>query len=63
MRRSPRPLPNTRHLEWFHDHVRIERRYLDGALSPAGGALRPDPDAPGLGVRLKRADLEVFRTA
>ena len=54
---------NTRHLEWFHDHVRIERRYLDGALSPAGGALRPDPDAPGLGVRLKRADLEVFRTA
>src|SRR3954466_13022840 len=31
-----------RHLEWFHDHVRIERMLFDGMLDPVDGALRPD---------------------
>lgn len=44
-----------RHLEYFHDHVRFESRLFDGTLSAAGGVLRPDPDAPGLGLTL-RAD-------
>jgi len=47
-----------RHLEWFHDHVRIERRFFEGWLEPRGGRLRPDPDAPGLGVALRRPDVE-----
>ena len=47
-----------RHLEYFHDHARIERMLFDGALEPDGGALRPDPDRPGLGVELKAADAE-----
>ncbi|WP_345703038.1 enolase C-terminal domain-like protein [Pseudonocardia eucalypti] len=45
--------PNLRHLEWFHDHVRIEQRFFDGALDPAGGALRPDPHTAGNGLRLQ----------
>jgi L-alanine-DL-glutamate epimerase-like enolase superfamily enzyme len=49
-----------RHLEYFHDHARVERLLFDGALVPAGGALRPDPDRPGLGVELKQADAERF---
>jgi L-alanine-DL-glutamate epimerase-like enolase superfamily enzyme len=51
-------LPTRRHLEWFHDHVRVERLLFDGALEPAGGALRPDPDRPGLGIELKRKEAE-----
>jgi L-alanine-DL-glutamate epimerase-like enolase superfamily enzyme len=46
--------PNLRHLEWFHDHVRIERMFFDGALDPTGGTLRPHPTAPGNGLCLRR---------
>ncbi|MEO9138933.1 MAG: enolase C-terminal domain-like protein [Jatrophihabitans sp.] len=53
--------PNLRHLEYFHDHVRIENLIFDGALDPTGGALRPDQTRPGLGLELKRADAEKFR--
>jgi L-alanine-DL-glutamate epimerase-like enolase superfamily enzyme len=49
-------VPRRRHLEWFHDHVRIERMLLEGFVEPDGGVLRPDPGRPGLGVELKRAD-------
>jgi hypothetical protein len=38
--------------------VRVERLLLDGFLEPESGALRPDPDRPGLGVELRRADAE-----
>jgi L-alanine-DL-glutamate epimerase-like enolase superfamily enzyme len=54
-------VPNLRHLEWFHDHVRIESMFFDGALDPAGGTVRPDPDAPGLGLTLRAADAERYR--
>ena len=54
-------VPNLRHLEYFHDHVRIEEMLFDGALSPCHGALRPDDEAPGLGVTFKEADAEQFR--
>lgn len=45
-----------RHLEWFHDHVRIERLLFDGSIEPQGGYMQPDLDRPGLGLELKRAD-------
>lgn len=45
-----------RHLEWFHDHVRIERLLFDGAVEPERGYLHPDRGRPGLGLELKRAD-------
>ena len=49
-----------RHLEYFHDHARIERLLFDGALTPADGVLRPDADRPGLGIELKARDAEDF---
>lgn len=56
-------VPNFRHLEWFHDHVRIENMFFDGTLTPVGGALRPDASAPGLGLELRRSDAEPYRVA
>jgi L-alanine-DL-glutamate epimerase-like enolase superfamily enzyme len=52
---------NLRHLEWFHNHVRIESMFFDGALDPAGGNVRPDPTAPGLGLTLREPDAEHYR--
>ena len=49
-------LGRLRHLEYFHDHERIERMLFDGAPEPIGGMLRPDLSRPGLGLELKRAD-------
>ena len=49
-----------RHLEYFHDHVRIEHMLFDGALTPRGGALHPDLTRPGLGLELKQADARRF---
>ena len=54
-------MPNLRHVEYFHDHQRIERMFFDGALDPAGGALRPDPDRPGHGLMHRHADTERYR--
>lgn len=45
-----------RNLEYFHDHVRIERMFFDGVPEPAGGALKPDLSRPGIGLELKQAD-------
>jgi len=49
-----------RHLEYFHDHVRIERIFFDGVLEPIDGQLRPDLTSPGNGLELKRADAERY---
>jgi hypothetical protein len=49
-----------RHVEWFHDHVRIERMFFDGAPVPADGTIAPDLSRPGHGLTLKRADVERF---
>ncbi|GAA3951520.1 enolase C-terminal domain-like protein [Streptomyces marokkonensis] len=50
-----------RHLEYFHDHVRVERLLFDGAPAPDQGALCPDPDRPGLGLEVRWADAEPYR--
>ncbi|MEU0600180.1 enolase C-terminal domain-like protein [Streptomyces sp. NPDC006393] len=50
-----------RHLEYFHDHVRVEDLLFDGTLSPADGALRPDTARLGLGLDVKWADGEPYR--
>jgi L-alanine-DL-glutamate epimerase-like enolase superfamily enzyme len=56
-------VPNLRHLEWFHDHVRIESLFFDGTLDPSGGVIRPDPAAPGLGLAFKAADAGPYRVS
>ncbi len=50
-------IPNLRHLEWFHDHVRIESMFFDGTLDPTGGTITPDSAAPGHGLTLRAADV------
>jgi L-alanine-DL-glutamate epimerase-like enolase superfamily enzyme len=47
-----------RHLEYFHDHVRIEAMLFDGVLEPAGGALTPERSRLGNGLALKRKEAE-----
>ncbi len=53
-------VPRLRHLEYFHDHHRIEHLLFDGALDPTGGNLRPDRDRPGHGMALRRADADRY---
>jgi L-alanine-DL-glutamate epimerase-like enolase superfamily enzyme len=55
--------PNVRHLEWFHDHDRIERMFFDGVLDPSGGQIHADLATPGHGLRFKQRDAEPYRTA
>ncbi len=50
-----------RHIEYFHDHARLEPMLFDGVPAPVDGALRPDPSVPGHGLTLKRADAERYR--
>jgi len=48
------------HLEYFHDHVRLEDKLFDAILDPEGGYLRPDESRPGLGLELKRSEAERY---
>ncbi len=51
-----------RHLEYFHDHNRIEHLAFDGCLEPEpGGVLRPDRTRPGLGLAVRWPELEQWR--
>ena len=49
------------HVEYFHDHERVESMLFEGALPLEDGRLRPDPARPGLGIELKRAEAERFQ--
>ncbi len=48
------------HMEWFHDHVRIEKMLFEGApaIQP-GGVLRASK-APGLGLTLRESEAARF---
>jgi L-alanine-DL-glutamate epimerase-like enolase superfamily enzyme len=51
-----------RHLEYFHDHNRLEHLIFDGCLEPeSGGVLRPDRSRPGCGLAVKWADIEQWQ--
>jgi L-alanine-DL-glutamate epimerase-like enolase superfamily enzyme len=53
--------PHLRHLEWFHDHVRIESMLFHGALDPAGGVVTPA--GPGHGLEFDAAAASRYRVA
>jgi len=55
--------PRLAHMEWFHDHVRIESMLFDGAPRLKAGLATPDSARPGHGLALKRADAERFAVA
>lgn len=49
-----------RHLEWFHDHVRIEHMFFEGAPVPKDGFIAPDMSRPGHGLEFKRRVAEHY---
>ena len=56
-------LPRMRHLEYFHDHVRIEGMLLEGVAERVDGTLCVDDSVPGLGLEFKAADADSFRVS
>jgi L-alanine-DL-glutamate epimerase-like enolase superfamily enzyme len=52
-----------RHMEYFHDHVRIAQMLFDGVQAPRDGALVPNATAPGIGLELKRSDAAKYRVS
>jgi L-alanine-DL-glutamate epimerase-like enolase superfamily enzyme len=53
-------VPRARHLEFFHDHARIERMFFDGFCEPREGRMTPDISRPGLGLELKEQDAKKY---
>jgi L-alanine-DL-glutamate epimerase-like enolase superfamily enzyme len=53
--------PGLRHLEVFHDHLRVERLLLDGAARIERGVVLADSTRPGLGITLRGADAARWR--
>jgi L-alanine-DL-glutamate epimerase-like enolase superfamily enzyme len=53
-------VPGFRHVEYFHDHARIEQMLFDGFIAPVGDQLIPDRSRPGLGLVFKRQDAARF---
>lgn len=52
--------PMMRHLEYFHDHVRIENLLFDGVPQPTDGTLRPDLSRVGNGLEFKHTDAKRY---
>ncbi len=53
-------MESLKHLEYFHDHVRIESMLFEGTLEPGGGCLLPDGRRAGVGLEL-RPEADRFR--
>lgn len=56
-------VPSLKHVEYFHDHSRIEKILFDGALDPQRGVLGPDLSRSGLGIELRRGDAARYAVA
>jgi L-alanine-DL-glutamate epimerase-like enolase superfamily enzyme len=56
-------IANVVHIEYFHDHTRIEQMFFDGAARADHGWLRPDRGRPGLGLDFKENDAAPYRVA
>jgi L-alanine-DL-glutamate epimerase-like enolase superfamily enzyme len=52
-----------RHLEWFHDHVRIEHMLFEGAPEARNGFVKPDMGRPGHGLAFKACDAERYKVS
>lgn len=53
--------PSIIHLEYFHDHARIEQMLFEGAVEPSAGRLTPDLARTGHGLRLREAEAARYR--
>jgi L-alanine-DL-glutamate epimerase-like enolase superfamily enzyme len=54
-------VPRAVHMEFFHDHARIERMFFDGFREPLGGRMQPDLTCPGHGLTLREKYAERYR--
>ncbi|MGK7396781.1 MAG: enolase C-terminal domain-like protein [Candidatus Cyclobacteriaceae bacterium M3_2C_046] len=54
-------LAGMKNIEYFYDHVRIERMFFDGAAVHQKGVLKPDLTRPGLGISLKPAEMKKYK--
>jgi L-alanine-DL-glutamate epimerase-like enolase superfamily enzyme len=52
---------NVIHIEYFHDHARIEKSLIEGVSLPEKGCLTPIFDAMGSGLEFKFQDAEKFQ--
>ena len=52
--------PRLVHMEWFHDHVRIEHMLFEGAPQLKNGMVAPDLSKPGHGLTLRAADARKY---
>ncbi len=53
-------VPRAVHMEFFHDHARIERMFFEGFCEPRKGIMYPDLARPGIGLELKRDVAEKY---
>lgn len=53
-------VPRAIHMEFFHDHARIERMFFDGFCEPENGLMKPDLSRPGMGLELKEASASPY---
>ena len=56
-------IPRLRHVEWFHDHVRIEQMSFDGAPVVRDGNITPDFTRLGHGLSFKARDAARFHVS
>lgn len=49
-----------RHMEYFHDHARIEHMLFEGCAKPESGVLTPDSGGHGFGLSVKEADARAY---
>ncbi len=54
-------VPRAIHMEFFHDHARIERMFFEGFCEPVAGIMSPDRSRPGMGLALKEKDAAPYR--
>lgn len=54
-------IPNLRHLEWFHDHVRIESLLFEGAVLATGPVVPVNLTEPGNGLVFRETDADPYR--
>ncbi|TYB97742.1 mandelate racemase [Micromonospora sp. WP24] len=55
--------PNLRHIEWFHDHVRIESMLFHGAVRAVGGSAPVPLEESGNGLTFRTDRAEPYRVA
>jgi L-alanine-DL-glutamate epimerase-like enolase superfamily enzyme len=53
-------VPRAVHMEFFHDHARIERMFFDGFCEPENGRMKPDLSRPGMGLELKETSASPY---